>query len=37
MLVNPLARAMFELATIPPELTVTRVKRSGETWTVWLR
>lgn len=37
MLVNPLARAMFELPTIPDELTVTRVKRSGESWTVWLR
>ncbi len=37
MLINPLARAMFDLPTVPPEVVVTRIKRSGEAWNVWLR
>ncbi|OBA31141.1 MULTISPECIES: AAA family ATPase [Gordonia] len=36
MLVNPLARAMFDLPSIPEEVVVTRIKRSGESWAVWL-
>ena len=37
MLINPLARALFDLPSVPNEIVVTRIKRSGETWNVWLR
>lgn len=37
MLINPLARAMFDLPTVPSEVVVTRIKRSGESYNVWLQ